>query len=789
MSPAPALGGEPFDWGLGDPEAPAEPGVCDLPLPPGTPTEAAGWFAAASAVLARYDTHGLRRVVPLSPADGARVTYEPVAGTDTLQELMRRHHPCESAGFGLLSPSGSDAYALTVTLADGPDDAPLLRITHDPRHVCADLARQWGRHVAHVHRQVLDAPDRTVDDAELLDAAEEARTVALGYAEPPRTTLTGTVTDAFDAMAERVPAAVALSDETVRLTYGELRAAADRFAHGLRALGVRRGTRVGVCLERSATLVVALLGVLRAGGTYVPMDPDHPDDRLAYTVDDADLAVVVTARADFPARRGTRRLTPEDVDARGAAGAVPVPVPGRVTAADTAYIIYTSGSTGRPKGVMVPHRNVCALVDATCDTYRLGTADTWTFFHSSAFDFSVWEIWGCLLTGGHLVVVPYWDSRDPRRFLALLAARRVTVLSQTPSAFAQLAEADRREPAGLAVRLVVFGGEPLDTRLLLPWYERHPAETCRTVNMFGITETTVHVTAQTLTPALARRGTRAVGRPLPGWYVRVTDGRGRTLPPGVAGEILVGGAGVADGYLNRADLTARRFHADPHGGGRVYRSGDLGRLRPDGTLEHLGRLDGQVKIRGFRVEPDEIRSVLREQPGVRAAAVAVRRTGGEGNRSQRLDAYVVLDGGHIDAVRAGAARLLPGHMMPATFTALPELPLTPNGKLDVAALPDPAARPAVDAEARDGGARDADTPRGTPLMERIRTVWQDTLGLPVGLDDDFYELGGDSLQAVRIVETIRDDGVPDISLRRLLSRPTVRELTESLEEAVSGPAG
>jgi amino acid adenylation domain-containing protein len=245
----------------------------------------------------------------------------------------------------------------------------------------------------------------------------------------------------------------------------------------------------------------------------------------------------------------------------------------------------------------------------------------WTFFHSSAFDFSVWEIWGCLLTGGRLVVVPYEVSRDPERFRDLLAAEGVTVLSQTPSAFAQLLTVP---PADLAVRLVVFGGEPLDARMLLPWFDRHPEPACRMVNMFGITETTVHVTAQTVTRGQALAGSRSVGPALPGWHLYVLDPAGRLVPPGVVGEIYVGGAGVALGYVDRPELTAERFLPDPYAAATMYRSGDRGRWRGDGVLEYLGRRDGQIKIRGYRVELGEIEGAIGEQAGVRQAVVQER---------------------------------------------------------------------------------------------------------------------------------------------------------------------
>lgn len=498
------------------------------------------------------------------------------------------------------------------------------------------------------------------------------------------------------------PGAVAVCDATTSLTYAELRRSADRLARGLRAAGVRPGDRVGLCLERGVELVVGVLAVLKAGACYVPLDPGYPAERLRYSADDAGLVLVLTDRDNFPAPAGLPYARPQELATEADRTAAP-DTGGAPRPEDGAYVIYTSGSTGRPKGVVVRHRSVLSLVAATRDEYGFGPADVWTFFHSIAFDFSVWEIWGCLLTGGRLVVVTHPVSRDPEAFLGLLAEERVSVLNQTPSAFAQLAEADRRNPADLALRLVVFGGEPLDAQVLLPWFERHPARTCRMVNMYGITETTVHVTAGTLTPENAARATRSVGRPLPGWSVRIVDDHGRTLPPGVAGEILVGGAGLAEGYLNRPELTSERFPPDSGSAGdRCYRSGDLGRLRPDGTIDHLGRIDSQVKVRGFRIELNEIRAVLLEQPHVTAAAVVVRAAGDGGLPAHRLDAYVVLNGGDADTVRRGTARVLPTYMVPATCTALPgcRLPSTASWTCQPCRSPAPADRPRTARRAR-----------------------------------------------------------------------------------------
>ncbi|MFF9774078.1 non-ribosomal peptide synthetase [Streptomyces sp. NPDC013978] len=767
-APAPA-------WGLAD-GGPAVPHHFAL----GDGGDEASWLAALAVTLRRYDPDGT-----------------PVIGTDHGSFTVE-----DAPTLGELKPSSADGPALVGLLFDEAEvpgayvpclappfpltlsvfrdaDGWRLRCDHLGTHVSTEIATQFTRHLVRVHQRLLAAPGTGVGDVDLLDDAERDQVAALGRPPRPLVTTPVGVPEAFARIAAATPDRVAVTDAGAELTYRELDERSALLAHGLRAHGVTSGDRVGVCLERTAELVVALLAVLKAGAAYVPVDPAYPADRIAHTARDAGLGVVISRLPEFPDVPGCAAVTPDDLCAAedGPGDSTPLPA---VDPDAAAYVIYTSGSTGRPKGVEVPHRNVLALIDATRDEYGFGSDDVWTWFHSSAFDFSVWEIWGCLLTGGRLVVVPYFVSREPDSFRDLLVSERVTVLSQTPSAFAQLLDLDH---AQVGVGLVVFGGEPLDTRMLLPWFDRHPESVCRMVNMFGITETTVHVTQQTLTRRLALAGSRSVGRALPGWHLYVTDEAGRLLPPGVAGEICVGGAGVALGYLGQEELTARRFVADPFTGGTMYRSGDLGRLRPDGRLEHLGRIDSQVKIRGFRIELDEIRSVLLENPDVRAAAVVVRRDDPADAATAGIDAYVVLNGGSTSTVRERASGVLPDHMLPATVTAVDALPLTANGKLDTARLPAPVA--AV-APARDTGPGTKDTgDTDDDLTGRLREIWSEVLGRPVGLDDDFFELGGNSLFAVRIGAALRAHGLPALRLRELYRHPTVRDTARNLS-ATSG---
>ncbi|GAA2300863.1 hypothetical protein GCM10010234_49610 [Streptomyces hawaiiensis] len=703
------------------------------------------------------------------PADNPARTDNPVPANDPV--LAGLVEPAVGASpFRVGAPTEylpclAPPFPLTLAPLPRPAGGTRLWAGYRHSHFSAGTVETFLRHLAHVLGQFTDAaPDTLLDDIELLDAAERERVALLGR---PAGTPPGTpqrITDALARITAATPNAPAVGDGTSVLTYRELDEQADQVARGLVARGIAPGDRVGICLERTTELVVTMLAVLKAGAAYVPTDPAYPADRLAHTARDAGLDLVVTRLAEYPADAGTP-VTPDELTAAaGQAGELPT----GGSPDDPAYVIYTSGSTGRPKGVVVPHRNIVALIDATREDYGLGPDDVWSLFHSGAFDFSVWETWGCLLTGGRLVVVPYLVSREPGEFRDLLARERVTVLSQTPSAFSQLLEIDH---APLVVRLVVFGGEPLDARMLLRWFDRHPEDECRMVNMFGITETTVHVTAQTLTRELALAGSKSVGPALPGWHLYVTDARGRLVPPGVTGEIRVGGAGVALGYLGQPDLTAARFSPDPYAEGRQYHSGDLGRLRPDGTLEHLGRIDSQVKIRGFRIELDEIRSVLLEDPEVHAAAVVVRRDDPADPATARLDAYVVPADLDTAGVRKRAATVLPAYMLPATVTALDALPLTTNGKLDAQRLPEPV---------RTAPATPSPAPEGTDGAAAVlQEIWSDILGTPVGVDDDFFELGGNSLLAVRISAALRGRGMPAVPLRDLFRTPTIRALTEA----------
>ncbi|MBT2393893.1 amino acid adenylation domain-containing protein [Streptomyces sp. ISL-1] len=792
------------------------------------PTDVSATLAVAAAiVLGRYEGQERPVVAAIAPDPGrppralgahdfATLLVPDLTGTDDLSTLVsttRRQlrDPslrCDPTGYATLTqrvggrvlvgllpiasegqvPCHSAPFPLTLVPRLDADGTLWLETHHRPAEIDADSARRFARHVAHAFQAVGAATPATMpQDIDPVDRGEREELIALGAGGTLLSHQATRIDDLFTERAATHPDTVALVYEDERTTYAQLLDRARRLAAGLLAHGAQSGEHVGICLGRSTDLVVSMLAVLLADGVYVPMDPAYPAARLAHTANDAGLRLVVTELDEIPGAVGIRLLTPAAL--AEAADAAPAVLAPRRAPDAAAYIIYTSGSTGRPKGVVVPHRNVVALLDATRTDFGLGPADVWSLFHSGAFDFSVWEIWGALLTGARLVVVPYWVSRSPDEFHSLLLKEGVTVLSQTPSAFGQLAEADLRQDSRLPLRLVIFGGEPLDTAALGGWFDRYPESRCRMVNMFGITETTVHVTAQTVQRRHALAGSRSVGRPLPGWQVYVLDPLGRPLPCDAPGEIHVAGAGVALEYWNRPELTEQRFVPDPFRGGRMYRSGDRGRLRPDGTLEHLGRLDSQVKVRGYRIELDEIRAVLLDDPDIRSAAVLLSDGGAGGDAAGvSIHAYVVpAEHARIDplAVRRRAARTLPDFMVPTSVTPLPALPLTVNGKLDVQSLPAPPTPAACPAPPGPGAGEDLDftsVPRGDAptLADALARIWQKVLGVPVGPHDNFFDLGGNSLYAVRVAAAIREHGMPPMPLRALYRTPTVSALAQAL---------
>lgn len=568
----------------------------------------------------------------------------------------------------------------------------------------------------------------------------------------PQTTLTTPppLHQAFEAAADAHPTRLALTCGDHSWTYAELDAAANRVAHTLAADGVRRGDRVGVLLERSERVVTAILGVLKAGAAYVPVDLATPQDRAEFVFADTGVNVVITddyladARlAQAPSHRPETHVDP----------------------ADLAYIIFTSGSTGKPKGVAVSHEHVGRLMRSGNDHFDFAETDVWTLFHSYAFDWTVWELWGPLHHGGRLVVVPRVVSRSPEAFADLLATERVTRLCLTPSALRTLEGVLRSWPLPLpALRSVMLGGEALDPAVVRRWFALEHCPPAVLCNLYGITETTVHVTTLDV-PDATSFGRSLIGEPMPHLSALVLDERLQPCPIGVAGELYIGGGSLANGYWGRPGLTARRFLPDPYGvvpGGRLYRTGDVARRLPGGGLEYVGRCDDQVKIRGFRIELGEVENAVTGHPAVTSCVVTVH--------DDRLAAYVTVDGipPSYAELRAFLAETLPEHMIPATATVLGVIPLTVNGKVDRAALPAPDL----------GSVRDTDAhvDPATPQEQALAEAYAEVLGVDgVGARDNFFHLGGDSIRAVHLAGKLRERGWT-LSLPDLFGAPAPAEL-------------
>ncbi|MEV4234561.1 non-ribosomal peptide synthase/polyketide synthase [Nocardia sp. NPDC050408] len=655
--------------------------------------------------------------------------------------------------------------------ADGMD----IEITYATDLFDAGTIAILGRRFTQVLAAIAADATVVVGDIQLLSAEEQHRALH-EWSTPTRAYVTATVTlaERFALAVAIDPTAVAVRADARSLTYAELDAWSNRLARRLIAAGVGPDALVAVALPRSVELVVALVAVIKAGGGYLPIDPNYPADRIEYVLDDARPICAITSAGTGLApgwfggpvidiAAGNQRSTAISQAERRRP----------LNPAHTAYVIYTSGSTGQPKGVVVPHRNVLRLLDNTQCHFEFGPSDVWTLFHSYAFDFSVWELWGALLHGGTLVVVDYYTSRSPEQFLELLAEERVTVLNQTPSAFYQLIAPP---PAELSLRYVIFGGEALEPQRLGAWFARYPRSP-RLVNMYGITETTVHVSYRPI--EVGTGSASVIGGAIPGLVVRVLDARLRPVPVGVPGEIYVSGGQLARGYLGRPALTASRFVADPYAGdgALAYRTGDLARWTVDGELEYLGRADQQVNLRGFRIELGEIEAALLDASAtVREVAVVVRSDLVD---EPRIVAYVVGFAG-IDAadLRQQLARRLPEHMVPAAIVGVQRIPLTVNGKLDRAALPAPEF--------------EASTYRkpGTVVEEIVAGVFADVLGMAegglVGADDDFFALGGSSLLAAKAAARIGAALGRTVGVRALFESPRVADLAAAV--GTSDPA-
>jgi amino acid adenylation domain-containing protein len=625
----------------------------------------------------------------------------------------------------------------------------------------------------------------SVDRSKSFQHAEEAAHAFWLGTEPPETR-PQMIHEIFEMRATQCAEDVAIVFGEKRMTYGKLLESASDIARALVSLELSPEDRVGLYVERNIEMVVCLIGILMSGAAYLPLDPLQPAARLRYIVSDAnpklilyqislksewlpEAAVSIDDLLNSGKKCSTVSLKTTDLDLRPE---------------NLAYITYTSGSTGQPKAVLTEHRNLLRLFKETNVWFGFGRQDVWTLFHSMAFDFSVWELWGALLFGGRVVIVPYETSRSPREFYHLICAEGVTVLNQTPSAFLQLTDAQAKSTERHLLRYVIFSGEALKPYMLRPWARRNDVSITQLVDMYGITETTVHVTYRPISGEdIESSEGSLLGIPIPDLQVYVLDGSLRSVPTGAVGEVYVGGAGVSRGYLKRGELTAHRFVCAPflsESTLRLYRTGDLARPRADGAIEYLGRDDHQVKVRGHRIELMEVESNIALHERVKKVAVLALndKTG-----DLRLVAYIVESAGaEITSAKASSSLAreirdylkarIPEYMIPSDLRILDEMPLTVNGKID---------RQALSTRGHAQPIRGESGNRLSELEAMIGNLWARALGVTeVNPTDDFFELGGDSVIAMRLVSKLESSLGIEIPFSMVHKNPTVRSLGNAI---------
>ncbi|MFN6010474.1 MAG: non-ribosomal peptide synthetase [Microcystis sp.] len=691
-----------------------------------------------------------------------------------------------------------------LTLIALPGDQLQVRISYDTNRFDDGTITRLLGHFQTLLEGIVANPEARVSQLPLLTEFEKNQLLIDGHNPQVDYPVTKCLHQLFEEQVKRTPESVAVVYSDQQLTYNELNNRANQLAHYLQSLGVKPDQLVGICLERSLEMIVGLLGILKAGGAYVPLDPEYPIERLSFMLEDAQLSVLLTQQKlgeTLPQHQA--QIIYLDSDWEKIAENSQSNPENTVTPDNLAYVIYTSGSTGKPKGVLVNHSNVVRLFAATDAWYNFNSQDVWSLFHSYAFDFSVWEMWGALLYGGRLVVVPYLITRSPEAFYQLLCQEKVTILNQTPTAFRQLIQAeeslkgsfplsrgDRSSTTDndLSLRLVIFGGEALEINSLQPWFQRHGDQCPQLVNMYGITETTVHVTYRPLSMTDLDSTASVIGRPIPDLQVYLLDQYLQLVPVGVPGEMYVGGAGVTKGYLNRPELTKERFISSPFekdevipptplnkGGNepsKLYKTEDLARYLPDGNIEYVGRIDNQVKIRGFRIELGEIEAVLSQNQAVQSSCVIVRE---DNPGEKQLVAYIVpklgvkLTSGDL---RQFLSDKLPGYMVPSAFVLLEFFPLTANGKIDRRALKAPSNTSDSDRfiEARN------------QLELNLVQIWSKVLKIDkISVHDNFFDLGGHSLLAPYLITQIKEQLGKEIAVTTLFQNPTIEQLATIIE--------
>ena len=689
------------------------------------------------------------------PVDKALKTNNPVLNVSDAQSREWTHYP--------------------LTLVISPNNGLRLELQYQTLRFEPASMQQLLRQYHQLLENIIANANASLATISMISHTEHQRLLQT------QSTLSHAITDSlsarFETLAQKQPQAIAVSFENETLSYEQLNQRANQLAHALIAEGVVSESAVGLMCQPSLDLIVGILGILKAGGCYVPLDPKQPQNRLLTIANDAGVRWIVHGTMLETENNGWQgsQLTWVNLGGKHLSTFNTVNPELAILPQQLAYIIYTSGSTGKPKGVSINHSQVLRLFSACETPFELTANDIWSLFHVYSFDVSVFELWGALLYGGQIVVIPDETRRSPDLFATLLVDKKVTVLSQTPSAFYGLSEAFLKHYPSekINLRYVIFAGEALDTTRLLPWLKTYGEDRPQLINMYGTTETTVHATYKRLSIRDAEQPQiSGVGKPLNDLQIYILDQHQQLLPAGVAGELFIGGGGVGRGYYARPALSAERFIPDPYSGtvgARLYKTGDKALCLPDGSLRYLGRLDHQIQLRGFRIELGEIEAHLRHIAGIEDAVVVLREDVGV---EPLLVAYIV---GKIDItrLREQLADQLPDYMIPGRYMTIDNMPLTANGKLNRQALPKP------DTEIT----TQQDSQPSTETEQKLQAIWAEVLGLKsIGITDNFFALGGHSLLAVQVLSRIRNTFLQSITLKQLFENTTIAQQATLIDE-------
>jgi amino acid adenylation domain-containing protein/non-ribosomal peptide synthase protein (TIGR01720 family) len=658
-------------------------------------------------------------------------------------------------------------YDLSIVVHTGEEIS--IRMDHNAGRYSTDVIEQASLHFEHLIGQIILHDQSRIADIDVLQDKEKQQLLLELNNTPASYPEDKTIIDLFTEQVRRTPGHTAIKCGEEDITYAELDKRSTHLGILLRKSGVKPDDIVGLLMDRSPETVIGMLGILKAGGAYLPIDTDYPEERIEYLVKDSGAQIILTTQRlknKIPFNGLT--ICIDDAECTSGEG---IELTSVNKPSDLCYIIYTSGTTGNPKGVMIEHKNVVRLFFNSDFQFDFNASDVWTMFHSPCFDFSVWEMYGALLFGGKLVIIPRLTAMDTKAYLDVLKKEKVTILNQTPSAFYNLMHEELyHSERNLSLRYVIFGGEALSPRMLKPWWSLYPH--VRLVNMFGITETTVHVTYKEIGKYEIENGISNIGKPIPTLTVYILDKDQKLMPRGVIGELHVGGAGVARGYLGKEELTAQKFISNPlEPGERLYRSGDLARILNSGDIEYIGRMDDQVKIRGFRIELGEIEAQLSHYNGIKEAVIIAKEKDG----NKYLTAYYVADN-EIERVRLKTflKTKLPDYMVPTYYVHLESLPLTSNGKLDKKALPEPVIK-IVEESAK---------PKNEIQKELVR-IWADLLGIgedKIGVNTNFFDVGGNSLKLVKMVDKINRQFNAEITVAKVFTYPVISLLAAFLQQ-------